>query len=304
MFSICKTAVRGVAVIGVLAGLAAGGTLLLAGPDRAKALFEELREEVVTTIDESIDDPTAMRHELIELEREYPKRITAVRGDLAELREQIGQLERDRAIAEKVVVLADRDLNEIEPLLAQAREARAEHGDARLVSVRFGGGVYEYDRAVARAGQIRRTRSMYSGRAADAAHDLNYLRQQAQRLEELAVQLETERSEFQSQIQLLSRQVDAIARNERLIDLLEERNKTIEECSRFETVSIDHVTARLAEIRSRQEAELEILSSERKTTDYEDRARNALRDGEGSDYEPVEEDLTLTRVWDPIVIER
>ena len=75
---------------------------------------------------------------------------------------------------------------------------------------------------------------------------------------------------------MLSRQVDAIARNERLIDLMESRNQTIEECSRYDAISLDQLTSRLAEVRSRQEAELEFLSTRRADTDYEDMARMQL----------------------------
>ena len=115
-------------------------------------------------------------------------------------------------------------------------------------------------------------------------------------MEELLVQLETEHTRFQAQLWQLERQVDAIARNERLIELLEDRNKTIEECSRFDAISVDHVTERLAEIRSRQEAELELLSSTQETTDYEEQARQALQraEVETSAQQSPCESLTLT----------
>ena len=296
MFSICKTAVRGVAVLSVLTGLAAGGTLLLAGPDRAKALFEEFRSDVVETIDQNIGDPAAMRQELIDLEKEYPRRIAQVRGDLAELNEQIRQLDHERKISEQVVALADRDLNELEGAITVAQEQLTSTGNPRAAMVRFAGGVYEVDRAKSRAHQIRQVRSLHSGTAADAAHDLTYLRNQAQRLEDLSTELTTERAEFQSQISMLARQVDAIERNDRLIELLEERNKTIEECSRFDSASVNHVTERLAEIRSRQEAELEILGSTQQTMDYEEMAREALHqvEVETSAASCEASDLTLT----------
>ena len=51
-------------------------------------------------------------------------RIAQVRGDLAELHEQIRQLEREKAISERVVAMADRDLDEFEPLVARAASSR------------------------------------------------------------------------------------------------------------------------------------------------------------------------------------
>ena len=41
-----------------------------------------------------------------------------------------------------------------------------------------------------------------------------------------------------------------------LIKLLEKRNRTIDECSRYEAASLDQITGRLASIKSRQEAEM------------------------------------------------
>ncbi|MAF66729.1 MAG: hypothetical protein CMJ84_13860 [Planctomycetes bacterium] len=147
--------------------------------------------------------------------------------------------------------------------------------------------VVSVQRAATRVNQIRHTRVAYANRAADAGHDLTYLHEQANRLEELLGQLENERAQFQGQIWQLSRQVDAIARNDRLIGLLEKRNRTIEECSRFDCSSLDQMTARLAEVRSRQEAELDLLSSEQFRDDYEEMARYQLQ-AEGPGLEPVE----------------
>ncbi len=277
MFSIFKHVFR-IGVIGVLAtGVVGGAALMVAGPERTKAVIDQVHGDIVASIDEAIDDPVALRSQLVELEREYPKRIGQVRGDLAELNEQIRQLERDRDVAERVVAMAREDVARYEPALAEAAANRARGAEPRANLVSFGDHVLSYDRAQAKFNQIQGTLVAYTNRAADAAHDLTYLGQQSTRLEDLLVQLETERAQFQSQIAQLSRQVDAIARNERLIHLLEKRNKTIEQCSRFEVVSIDHLTGRLAEIRSRQEAELDHLANATEQSDYEELARMQLR---------------------------
>ncbi len=273
MFTIFKHVFR-IGAIGVLtAGAIGGATLMVAGPERTKAVIDQVHNDIVASIDEAIDDPVALRAQLVELEREYPKRIGQVRGDLAELNEQIRQLERERDVAERVVAMAQDDVSLLEPALAEAAANRARGVQPRATLVAFGDNVLSYDRAQAKFNQIQGTLVAYQNRAADAAHDLTYLAQQSTRLDELLVQLETERAQFQSQIAQLSRQVDAIARNERLIHLLEKRNKTIEQCSRFEVVSIDHLTGRLAEIRSRQEAELDHLANARQRDDYEELAR-------------------------------
>jgi chromosome segregation ATPase len=247
---------------------------VIAGPDRTRAVVEEVHGHVLDSIDAHIDDPSAMRAQLREMEREYPKRIAQVRGDLAEITQQIRQLEREKAIASRVVELADGDLAALETGL---QENAGEPTEARFAaSVAFHDRVLPYDRAVSRAQQIRTTRTSYSNRASDAEHDLGYLRQQAGRLEELLLSLENERAQFKAQIVALSRQVDAIARNDRLITLLDKRNRTIEECSRYEAVSLDQVSNRLAEIRSRQEAELDAIAQATPEGDYEELAKMQL----------------------------
>lgn len=279
-----RTIVR-VGVIGmVTTGVLTGGALLLAGPQRAKAVFHKVQDDILSEIDRRIDDPTALRTQLEELEREYPERIAQVRADLAELSEQIRQLRREQGICERVVELADADLAELEPKIREAAATQASNGHDRASAIALDDCVYSFERAAAKATQIRQTRVAYSNRGADAAHDLTYLDQQAVRLQELLVQLENERAQFQSQIWQLARQVDAIARNERLIELVEKRNRTIEECSRYDAVSLEQITNRLSEIRSRQEAELDMLSTSRAEADYEDLARSELR-GEDFDVE-------------------
>lgn len=277
MFGFIKGMFRVSVITLLLGGVVTGAVLYAAGPKRTKAMLHKVQADIQSHIDQAIDDPAAMRSQLQELEEEYPRRIAQVRGDLAELREQTRQLEREKAICEKVVSMAENDLSGLEPLLAQAREASEQGRSARALVVSFNDSVMSLDRAVQRTHQIRNTRIAYLNRSADAEHDLAYLYKQDQRLEELLLQLEDERAQFQAQIIQLSRQVDAIARNERLIQLLDKRNKTIEECSRYDAISLDLLTSRLSEIKSRQEAELDFLSNSSREVGYEDQARLQLR---------------------------
>lgn len=263
----------------VLTGAAVGGALLIAGPDRTAAVIHQVHGDLLEQIDQNIEDPSALRSQLQDLEKEYPERISAVRGDLAEVREQIRQLNREKAISLRVVEMAEADLGTLEPAMTEAAAMRASNASTSMTVVSWGDRVYSYDRANNQINQMRQTVVAYTNRAADATHDLAYLQQQEMRLGELLETLETERAQFQSQIWGLSRQVDAIARNERLIDLVEKRNRTIEECSRYDGVSLEHLTARLAEVRSRQEAELDILSNSQHQLDYEDMARSQVSRG-------------------------
>jgi predicted RNase H-like nuclease (RuvC/YqgF family) len=257
----------------ILTGAAVGAALLIGGPVRTSAALHSLHSDLLECIDDNIDDPAALRSQLKQLEGEYPVRIKAVSRDLAEVREQIRQLSRDQAISDRVVEMALADLETLEPAVSEAMAKRASGQVSRATLVSWSDRVYSFDRASNQVTQMRQTVVAYTNRAADAMHDLGYLQQQELRLDELLGTLESERSQFQSQIFGLSRQVDAIARNERLIELIDKRNRTIEECSRYDAVSLDHLTARLAEVRSRQEAELDILSNSQHQHDYEDMAR-------------------------------
>jgi chromosome segregation ATPase len=254
----------------------AGAVALIAGPQRTRVMVDKAHGAILNEIDSHIDDPSALRSQLRELEEQYPERISDLRGDLAQLSEQLRQVEREKAISERVVALTARDMETLGPLVSQAELARLEAAPGQVVAVRFEGTTLPLDEAAKRAAQIQRTRAVYATRSADAARDIGYLKQQQTRLSALLTQLEAERAEFRSQVWQLDRQVDAIARNDRLIELMDKRQKTIDECSRYEGVSLDKLHAKMAEVRSRQEAELEMLANDQQRLDYEDVARIQL----------------------------
>ncbi len=266
-----KTLKFGICTAGLvaLAGAAAFATI---GEERTHAVVGEMHSQMLEAIDNNIDDPAALRSQLREMEAQYPKRIAQVRRDLAEVTAETRGLEREQAIAERVVALADQDLDRLETQLA----LQLPEGGAELVAVKtitLDDHVYSINRAKVRLNQIKNTRVAYSNRSADARHDLEYLTKQADRLEQLLTKLEGERTEFQTQILGLSRQIDSIARNDRLIKLLEKRNRTIDECSRYEALSLDQISGRLSQIKNRQEAELDMLANDEAEEDYEDLAR-------------------------------
>lgn len=268
--------IRSIVRFGIYGGVIAGAAVLFAGPQRVSALFGMAKGAVIDTIDDSLGEPAALRSQLRTLEAQYPERISELRGDLAELVEQKRQAAREKAVSERVVALADRDLEQLSPLVSEAEAARATALPGQVVAINYAGDVLPFNAAQARTAEIRRTRMAYAGRASDAARDLSYLEQQEQRLRALLDQLETERAEFRSQIWQLDRQVDSIARNDRLIELMNKRQATMDEVSRFEGVSLDRLRTNMAEVRSRQEAELDLLAHDQRRLDYEDVARGEL----------------------------
>lgn len=261
---------------GVITGLVGGTACLVAGPDRLSALFETAQEKINTTIDAQIEDPIALRHQMRSLEGEYPKRIAEVRGDLAELRQQVAQLEREREVSERVVSLAVADMDQMRGLVDRAETTQASlplDGSTQILRVVFNNESIDLKEAYQRAGKIQQVHTAYSNRCADIERDLGYLAQQEQRLAQMSEQLETEHAEFQSQMWSLDRQVDQISRNDRLISLMEKRQRTLDEQSRYKAGSLEHLTGRFADIRARQEAKLEALGTSTTTNNYENRAK-------------------------------
>jgi predicted RNase H-like nuclease (RuvC/YqgF family) len=261
----------------VIAGLVGGTAALVAGPDRLSALFSQAQGNINAAIDSQIDDPIALRQQMKSLAGEYPERIADVKADLAELRQQTGQLQREREVSERVVSLAEADFEQIKGLIERGEtalaqsEGHAQH--AQTVRVVFNNEPLDLKDAYARAGRIQQVHGAYATRVADIDRDMGYLQQQEQRLTALLGQLETEHTEFQTQMWALDRQVDQISRNDRLIELMEKRQTTIEDNSRYSASSLDQIAGRFADIRARQEAKLETLGTSTSTSNYEDRAK-------------------------------
>lgn len=272
MAGIIKSSMR----IVVISGLAVGAAAVIAGPQRVGALAKSAQTKFVTLIDANIDDPIVLRTQLRDLAAKYPERINAVRGDLAELQEQMRQIERDRAIGERVVRLADDDLATLQSMLARAQRARDDAAPGEVVLIAFNNRNISLADAYSQATRIQQTRAAYASRAEDANRTLVYLGQQAARMQELLDKLENEHAEFQAQLWQLDQQVDAVARNDRLIAMLEQRQKTIDEHSRFEVASLEQLQSRMSQIRARQEAQFAALEQSRSRVDYEDQARRLL----------------------------
>ena len=269
-----KTIVRA----GVITALVGGAALVVAGPDRISALIHQTRDEINQTLDRHIEDPVALRAQIRGLEATYPKKIAEVSADLTEVRGQIDSLERERQVAAKVIELARGDLDEIDTILAHAEGVRQTNPGA-IVRVSFTDGKMSVDEAMARRARIASTADMYTQRAAELGTDLEYLREQEDQLADLLVRLETERSEFQAKLVQLDAQIDAIARNKRMISMIEKRQATIDEHSRYQAHSLDQLDKQLATIRAQQRAQLKAITGRDRGADYVDRAKFLLDTG-------------------------
>ncbi|MCC5823153.1 MAG: hypothetical protein LAT64_09880 [Phycisphaerales bacterium] len=271
-----KTVVRG-AVITALAG---GVLVAVAGPQRVGVLVTQTRGGIQAAIDSNIQDPVLLRAQIRKLESEYPKKIAEVRSDLGEVQGQIAQLERERQVAEKVVQLAGLDLESIDTQLEQARATQRANPGA-IVRVSFDNArAMDLNDAYAKRQQIEQTRDLYASRARDLATDLEYLLDQEDQLDTLLTRLETERNEFQAKLFQLDAQIDTIARNERMIRMMESRQATIDEHSRYQANSLDQLNGRLSQIRNEQRSRLESIARRDKGRDYVNEAEFLIdRDG-------------------------
>jgi chromosome segregation ATPase len=149
----------------------------------------------------------------------------------------------------------------------------SEHGSARLVRIGFDDRTFDLSGAYARANTINETINLYDARAADIETDLAALEADREILTNLLAKLETEQAEFQAQIAQLDAKIDAIARKERMADLMEERQKRIDELTRYEVASLDQLRSKLAERHAELDARISSASKRDDQASYEDQAR-------------------------------
>ncbi|MEM8757731.1 MAG: hypothetical protein AAGF47_08105 [Planctomycetota bacterium] len=267
--------VRNVVRFGVISALGVGTAFIVAeavNPGSGRAMAHQARHGISSVIDANIDDPVALRAQLRDLESQYPGKIAAVRDDLGELRTQLAQFERELGITERVIALAEQDLGAMQHLLSKAEDAQTANGYA-VVRVRFENESLELADAYDKAQRIVRLRDDYTARAGEIRRDMGFLTEQETRLADLLGTLEQERSRFQDQLSQLDRQIDAVARNERMLAMLEKRQKTLDEISPYSADSLDQVTDRIERIRSEQESRMAALTRRTAETSYEDIAR-------------------------------
>jgi phage shock protein A len=223
------------------------------------------------------------------LGEEYPGRIAKVRGEIAEVDKQIEQFNEDSEVAHRVVAMTTNDLSELRTLIT-----RAEQVTDRPVFIRFEGIRFDHNQAMNEVKHIRQIRMNYGDRLAVNTQQLDVLHQQKTRLHEILNKLEDEYSTFQTQMWQLDRQIDAIERNDRLIEMTKQLQATLSSYDRWGQVgNLKQVESKLAELRSIQDAQLEALARQGYRGGYEERARFEMNDIEpGQDpFEEIFQDL-------------
>src|SRR4051812_14532959 len=161
---------RNLVRFGVIAGLVGGTAVVIATPERIGALCTQTQDHINSAIDKHIEDPVALRSQMKKLEGEYPSRIAEVRGDLAELKEQQAQLKRELAVSDRVVALAQNDMESIQGMIARGEEAQTTAqaaGENHIVKVVFANQSIPLKDAYGKATHIQQVQTAYTTRAND-----------------------------------------------------------------------------------------------------------------------------------------
>jgi phage shock protein A len=256
---------------GLIGGLALGGATLLIGQERMSDGFAQIRVKAQNCVDDLVDNPIALRRQLEQLADEYPERIAEVRGEMAGVDHQLALIGKDMDLSKRVVAMTTDDLRQLKTLVAQAEAKQA--STTRNVSLRFEGNRFNVDEAYAEASRINHLRVSYKDRFAHDQQQFDFLTEQNARLADILGSLEGEFTSYTTQLQQLDRQIDAIERNERLIELTERQQETLASYDKYNKVAnLNQLEAKLAELRTIQEAQLESLSSRGVKDDYIKRA--------------------------------
>lgn len=266
---------RGILRWGLIGGLALVGVSLLIGPERVAVGLSQIRMKAQSLVDNAMDDPMALRRQLERLAEEYPERIAEVEGEIAEVDHQIAISERDIEVARLVVANTTEDLQSLKTLIARAEEQAA--STARTVALRFQGVRFDIDEARSEGYRINNVRGNFQDRLAADEFQINLLREQKSRLDEIHGKLVDEYDTYLTQLHQLDREIDAIARNDRLIKLIEQQQATLESYNKLDDVgNLHQLQAKLAELRTIQEAQLRRLEKVGVHRDYEEEAQYQL----------------------------
>ncbi|MCH2139213.1 MAG: hypothetical protein MK074_09220 [Phycisphaerales bacterium] len=271
--TVCKSLFRWT----LIGGLATAGITVLVGPDRVAAAFSQVQLQAGDAVDAYInaDEARQLRTRLQSLADEYPDRIRQVRLELAKVQAEVTRFDREMDVARRVVQMTEHDLE----ALADRVHTAETHG-VQTVSLTTNGTGVNLDKAYREGRRIRSVRDTYRQRLATDEQQVDLLRTQQTRLEELLGRLESEFADYRAQAWQLDRQIDAIQRNERLIALTEQQQATMQSFeSPGQEDNLRQIEDRLAEMRAVQESTLQSLAAQERTLDYESIAEQAADAG-------------------------
>ncbi len=256
---------------GLISGLALGGLTLLIGPQKVAYGLHQIRAQAQMIVDRVGDEPAALRHQLERMADQYPDRIATVRGELAEVEHQLAQFNRDAEISNRVVAMTTEDLTELKTLVVNVSNP----GNRSFL--RFKGVRFDVPQAYTEAQRINDVRINYQDRAASNVQQISMLTEQKSRLTEICDRLESEYATFQTQMWQLDSQIDAIERNERLIEMTKDLQATLDSYDRWgEIGNLKQLQGKLAELRTIQKAQLDTLRQTGLRIDYAKQAASQI----------------------------
>jgi peptidoglycan hydrolase CwlO-like protein len=261
--------------LGLITALAGGAVVVVAGPQRCMAVLMQAQQHVNHVIDANIDDPIALRSQLRNLEAKYPARITEVEQDLFKIQAERSNIEREFAVDQKAIEITQGKLGQLKDVLVQG-EALESNGN--FVRINFERDRMDMDEGYRLASHYDTLLTNFQASAHENDLYLDMLIDQENQLAELLGHLEAEQQEFQSQLAQLDRQVDAIARNERLITMLEERQASFNKYDNpYTAPNSDAVRTKIASMLSDQERRIAALQDKGQMEDIRVRAERELQ---------------------------
>jgi chromosome segregation ATPase len=278
---------RGILRWGLIGGLGITAVAVLF-PDAALVGLHHVRTTAQGVIDSAMDDPVALRRQLERLAEQYPDRIAEVQNELVQVNQQIEEFAHDVEISQRVVAMTTDDLTNLKTLVARAEsQAQMASTARRDVVIHFQGVSFDIDEAYTEGHRINTVRGTYQDRLATDEFQLDLLREQKGRLNDILVQLEDEYNTYQAQLWQLDREIDAIQRNDKLIVLMKQQQDTLAGYEKYGKVeNLKQLQGKLAELRLKQQAQLEALAKMDFRRDYEERAQLELEGGEPVDASP------------------
>lgn len=251
-------------VIAVLA-LAVGGVLL--GPDRVRDLAGTAREHIVQNVDEMIDPEVQLTNEIKNMQREFPRQIAALRSQIREIDRALREVTDEVAVAEQVVTLCDGDIALLEGAAAV---------NPTLVPV---GATTHRPAANARTQLVRvvRTKEAYEHRLELAQEEQAALEVERNRVKNELTSLEEEAQDFQMQVALLEREIEALQRGDMLIEIAQKRRALEDRAiDRRASTALQRIYTAVDERRAEQTEILRGIQERETNVEYETRAKLLL----------------------------
>jgi chromosome segregation ATPase len=254
--------------LSMLALLLGGAVVAVVGVRRVESAYLSVRDHLRANVDGMVDARVALRHEVENLSREYPRRIADLRGQLSDIDRDVAECEAQRRVSDEVVALCRGDLE----VIGGAVAALPAEGGA----IAFRGERLTRADAERRAARIGETTRAHAVRGEDLARELTLLEAERERIRSELATTEEEFRSFTAEAASMLREIDALGRQEKLVDLAERRAKTAADPLAERSASLAELKGRIERRRTELSERLNALGVIENGGEYEARARLQL----------------------------